>query len=307
MCTLSLSPEDSGFFLVMNRDEQRSRVTAHPPRPRRLGERTVLHPSEPGGGTWIGINDSGTVFALLNWYSVPVRPLTQLRSRGTIVPALLTESDPHRAGHRLAALGLELFQPFRVVGIFPSEASGAIREWRWNGASLVARDHPWKLGHWISSGADEPGAERERRLCFQRHASAPDHGTLTWLERLHASHEPDAGCYSICVHRDDAVTVSQTRIHWSRGTGWMEYLAGSPCSNARPSHRIPWPGTAFPIAAPSALNPHESRNRADPSSSHVRKILSPEPQDPSVIPASVSGVIRTWTETGGAVGSAGGG
>jgi len=252
MCTLTFSPQPSGFLVVMNRDEQRSRVAAHPPVARRLGERSVLHPSEPGGGTWIGINDSGAVFALLNWYSVPQRPLTRPRSRGTVVTALLTESDPDRAGHRCAALGLEHLQPFRVVGIFPSAASGAIREWRWDGQRLAACDHPWQRRHWISSGADEPGAERERSRCFQRHSTEPDHGSLPWLQRLHASHEPDAGACSICVHREDAATVSQTRVGWAHAAGWMEYVDGSPCEETKAPNRIAWPAAAFTVAVETA-------------------------------------------------------
>lgn len=230
MCTLTFSPHDRGFLVVMNRDEQRSRILAHPPAPRFLGARRALYPSEPGGGTWIGLNDAGTAFALLNWYSIPKRPLTDALSRGTVLPELLRESDPHTAGHRLASLALDRLQPFRVVGFFPSDPDGQVREWRWDGRTLTAHEHPWKIGHWISSGADEPGAERERRACFERHSAEPDHGTKSWIERLHTSHEPAPGPYSICMHRADATTVSQTRIGWADGAGWMEYVDGSPCA-----------------------------------------------------------------------------
>jgi len=213
----------------MNRDEQRSRVAALPPVSRQLGNRHALFPSEPSGGTWIGLNDAGVVFALLNWYSVPSRTLALPVSRGTIIPALLGESDIHIAGRQLTTLALARIQPFRLVGIFPAMEGGRVCEWRWNGEGLVAVEHAWKLEHWISSGADEPGAERERRRCFARHSSAADHGTREWLVRLHASHEPAPGPTSICIHREDAVTVSQTLVGWADGSGWMEYLEGSPC------------------------------------------------------------------------------
>lgn len=243
MCTLTFSPQRSGFLVVMNRDEQRSRVAALPPTSRQLGDRHALFPSEPSGGTWIGLNDGGVVFALLNWYSVPSRLLGLPVSRGTIIPALLPESDPHMAGRRIATLALDRIQPFRLVGIFPANEEGQVREWRWDGEALVAAEHAWKLEHWISSGADEPGAERQRRRCFARHSNAADHGSREWLIRLHASHEPVPGPTSICIHREDAATVSQTRIGWADRSGWMEYVEGSPCeSRQAPLIRWPSPG-----------------------------------------------------------------
>ena len=246
MCTLTFSPQRSGFLVVMNRDEQRSRVAAYPPTSRQLGNRHALFPSEPSGGTWIGLNDTGVVFALLNWYSIPSRPLAFPISRGTIVPTLLAQSVPHVAGHQLTTLALDQIQPFRTVGIFPASEGGQVREWRWDGEALVTVDHPWKIEHWISSGADESGAELERRQCFARHSTGADNGTKDWLIRLHASHEPAPGPTSICVHRVDAATVSQTRIGWADGSGWMEYVEGSPCESRQPPHaaRLPRTGDA---------------------------------------------------------------
>jgi len=231
MCTLTFSPQRSGFLVVMNRDEQRSRIAALPPIFRQLGDRQALFPSEPTGGTWMGMNDAGVVLALINWYSVPSLPLALPVSRGVIIPTLLSESDAQMAGSSLATLALDQIQPFRLVGIFPRNVGGQVREWRWDGETVVAIEHPWKLEHWISSGADEQGAERERRRCFARHSTAADHGTKEWLIRLHASHEPAPGAASICVHREDAATVSQTRIGWADGSGWMEYVEGSPCES----------------------------------------------------------------------------
>lgn len=241
MCTLTFSPQRSGFLVVMNRDEQRSRIAALPPTFRQLGDRHALFPSEPTGGTWIGLNDAGVVLALLNWYAVPSRPLAFPISRGAIIPALLSESDPHMAGRSLATLALDRIQPFRLVGIFPTNGERQVHEWRWDGEALIAIEHPWKLEHWISSGADEEGAERERRRCFARHSTAADHGTKEWLIRLHASHEPAPGAASVCVHREDAATVSQTCIGWADGSGWMEYLEGLPCGSGRHPLRL-WLG-----------------------------------------------------------------
>jgi uncharacterized protein with NRDE domain len=71
MCTVTFIARQNGYALGMNRDEKVTRVTALPPARFCLAGRTVLCPSEPGGGTWIGINDAGSTLALINWYSLP--------------------------------------------------------------------------------------------------------------------------------------------------------------------------------------------------------------------------------------------
>ena len=66
MCTVTLVAQRNGYVLGMNRDEKLSRVAALPPKAFRLGHRTALFPSEPSGGTWIGVNDAGVTLALIN-------------------------------------------------------------------------------------------------------------------------------------------------------------------------------------------------------------------------------------------------
>jgi hypothetical protein len=52
---------------------------------------------------------------------------------------------------------------------------------------------------------------------------------VEWLRRLHRSHRPEIGPYSICMHRDDAATVSYTEIVVSRGISRMRYESGPTC------------------------------------------------------------------------------
>src|SRR5205814_4875575 len=49
----------NGYALGMNRDEKLTRAAGLPPRLTHLKGRAVLAPSEPSGGTWIGVNDAG--------------------------------------------------------------------------------------------------------------------------------------------------------------------------------------------------------------------------------------------------------
>ena len=82
MCTVTFIVRRRGYCLGMNRDEKLTRPIALPPLKATVDGRTVLAPSEPGGGTWIAANDHGTTLALINWYSITARVDGKAVSRG---------------------------------------------------------------------------------------------------------------------------------------------------------------------------------------------------------------------------------
>ena len=227
MCTVSFIARRTGYALGMNRDEKLTRATALSPARHRIASRDALFPSEPGGGTWIGVNDSGATFALINWYSIPVWVEGESFSRGDVVKSILAADAPALADRLLAGAPLPRINPFRLIGVFPSSES--VVEWRWNLRRLERVDHPWKINTWISSGFDEPGAQRSRGERFVRALQQASDGTADWLRRLHRSHGAERGPYSTCMHRDDAATVSYTEISVTRRTATMRYLPGAPC------------------------------------------------------------------------------
>src|SRR5215217_4203959 len=95
MCTVTVVPHEGGCRIVCNRDERRTRPIALPPTPRRARTRDAIWPIDPeGGGTWMGVNDTGVAMVLLN-RSCPRRwrSSTRLRSRGHIIPRLLEYSQ----------------------------------------------------------------------------------------------------------------------------------------------------------------------------------------------------------------------
>src|SRR5919108_5779893 len=106
MCTVTFLARRNGYALGMSRDEKLTRVAALPPSRLRLGGRTILCPSEPNGGTWIGVNDAGATLALINWYSVPERVAGKVVSRGVVVRAALTEDSSIGVERTLAELPL---------------------------------------------------------------------------------------------------------------------------------------------------------------------------------------------------------
>ena len=230
MCTVTFLPHPAGYALGMNRDEQRTRVVALPPERRAAAGRVIVQPREPHGGTWIAVNDRQCSLALINWYSIHRRAPPPATSRGIIAEQAATAMAPAEVAATLNRLPLDRLNPFRLIGIFPERQ--AVREWRWDLLQLDHRDHPWRAQQWISSGFDEPMAQRLRGEAFARAADRPSFGTLGWLRELHASHEPERGPFSTCMHRTDAVTVSYTEIAIDGDATVMRYRGTAPCQSA---------------------------------------------------------------------------
>jgi len=235
MCTLSFVPKADGFLLGMNRDEQRSRAIASPPAVQRCGDLPALYPSEPAGGTWIGINGVGLCAALINWYSRPQFGGTPAFSRGSIIPRLLAFPSLDDMERCLLSLPLAQLNPFRLFMI--GNDSKDISEYRSDESGTERIDHPWETDHWFSSGHDEISATAIRSAVCLKAAEESNAGTLEWLGRLHASHDPEAGADSICMHRNDAVTVSLTLLEISGDSASMRYHNGTACqSHAGAAH-----------------------------------------------------------------------
>ncbi len=227
MCTATFIARRNGYVLGMNRDEQRTRVLAHPAALHRLGNRQALLPSEPSGGTWMGVNDRGTAFALLNWYAVPNQVADNVVSRGGLVRRALQSDTTAEVATALTGWELPRVNPFRLVGIFPE--SKAVFEWQWDQQHLQQLEHPWQTVVWISSGFDEPAAQRIRGHTFREALQQSSAGTQEWLRRLHRSHVPACGPNSICMHRADAVSVGYTELTVSPAKASLRYTPGSPC------------------------------------------------------------------------------
>jgi hypothetical protein len=229
MCTVTFIARRRGYCVGMNRDEKLTRPPGLPPTTKKRNGRTVLCPSEPGGGTWIAVNDSGACLALINWYSVPHKAKRNSISRGEVVNSVCSSDSFEVTDAGLLGLPLGGINPFRLIGIFPS--TNEILEWRWDLKQLVRKKHVWKTQQWISSGFDEPAAQRVRTRTFQRALRQQSAGRTDWLRRLHRSHTPQSGPFSTCMHRADAATVSYTEVNVSTRRAKMRYHGGPPCNS----------------------------------------------------------------------------
>ena len=229
MCTVTFSPRKTGFALAMNRDELLARPAGLPPTRKILNGRAIIYPSEPGGGTWISVNQSGVCFALINWYAVATHVQGETVSRGKIITTIGAAALPYVADELLEKYPLRKTNPFRLIGVF--SATHEIIEWRWNLKKLIRKKRRWQMRQWISSGFDEPIAQRMRGKTFRQAQQQNSAGSLDWLRRLHRSHLPAAGPFSTCMHRADAATVSYTEVTVARSQAAMRCLPCSPCQS----------------------------------------------------------------------------
>jgi len=228
MCTLTFAPTEDGYLAGMNRDESVTRPRSLPPVLRHENGLRILHPHEPSGGTWIACNSHGSVLALLNWNDVDRRLLgPKSQTRGGVIPQLIRDRESGATDSHFKALKLDGVFPFRLIGAFLSEK--AVVEWRWDGRTTQRLEHPWKRTHWFSSSLSDDRALKARGAVCARAGAEMHSGGQEWLRRLHRSHEPERGAFSICVHRPDASTVSYTEIRCGANSVWMGYISGNPC------------------------------------------------------------------------------
>jgi hypothetical protein len=224
MCSVSFLPRDDGYDLAMNRDESRQRVAGLPPEIRVERQRRILAPSEPGGGTWIGVNEFANTLALVNWYSKKRTPASVPLSRGEVVRRLLPFESLQDLRIELMAFDLGPVQPFRLISVSCPEKN--LTEWQWDGHKLEEVPCDWERHHWFSSAYDETQAERIRQAtCDQVRAL----DSFSDLCCFHASHHPEPGPFSLCMHRPDASTVSFTGVSVRSAMAEMRYVAGPPC------------------------------------------------------------------------------
>ena len=229
MCTLSIIPAEQGYLAGMNRDELLTRSPALPPATFHRKCMAAIHPREPSGGTWIACNSRGNLLALLNWNEVDLRALGEKsRTRGGVIPELIYEAESSSTDLRLRQMDLVGVFPFRLIGAFPEERTFV--EWQWDGLRAIRFNYPWERRHWFSSSISNTRAKEVRSGVCEAAAAETTVLDEHWLRRLHRSHTPDPGPFSICVHRPDVATLSYTEVKHHDSSVSMKYFSGNPCT-----------------------------------------------------------------------------
>ena len=226
MCTASWRFDADGYELFFNRDESRRRGRALAPTVQAFGALRGLAPTDAdAGGTWLGVNERGLALALLNAWDVRLDPRAP-RSRGLLVRDLLACATSEEALARLSAEDLAHYRGFTLLVLAPG-AAPAVRHFE--GETLVAPGAERPLA---SSSLDGGRARSERRALFLRTAGDTGEPARAALARFHASHEPERGPWSPCMHRAEAATVSASEVRVTANDVALRYADGAPCEAA---------------------------------------------------------------------------
>ncbi|MFV0574620.1 MAG: NRDE family protein [Vibrio sp.] len=253
MCTLTWRITPGGYQVLFNRDELKTRSLALNPDSfdrQKNGQRvTAFMPIDPdGNGTWICCNNYGLSLCLLNNYQ-GITPKTAIRSRGLLVKELAFCQSYIQVLSQIQNINLSTFAPFTLV-IFAQEniaQDQAVPAIRWDGIKL---HHIKKIGPVTSSSFEFKTVQANRLAQYHYNYSQYQYNrtqdslhkqpSFCQLMSYHMSHQPTSSAYSVCMHRNDAQTVSLTIINVEPNTVSMDYHAGSPCQS-NPLHALTQP------------------------------------------------------------------
>ena len=227
MCTATWLRNDPGYDLFFNRDERHTRKPAIAPEIRESnGVRFIAPTDGDHGGTWIAINQFGLSLCLLNAYDKQTTLTDRcFTSRGGIVLDLVDSQSLFEVKTRLSDKDLTSFQPFRLLGI---STDGPAMLVEWDGTVTRFNGDAEDLIPLSSSSFDTSNVVTGRRKLYKDLISGNE-PSINSLRSFHRSHIPFQSAYSVCVHRDDAQTVSFSQISVSGDVITLSYFPDSPC------------------------------------------------------------------------------
>lgn len=226
MCTVSWLVEGNDYHVFFNRDEQRSRSLAIPPHIINIKDTKALLPIDPdGNGSWISTNEFGLTLCLLNYYQ-GAKPQGVLISRGLLLKSLSAYSTVEEVNQYLHTSSLNQYASFSLLA-FGLDENGQMTQqtWQWNGEQLTHVN----LSSPFTSSSVKFEEVSQSRLSLAKQLPTPL--TVNTLIEYHQSHAPEKGYLSVCMHRDDAKSVSFSHIHVGADQTIFNYKNASPCSS----------------------------------------------------------------------------
>ncbi|MGE0883986.1 MAG: NRDE family protein [Blastocatellales bacterium] len=227
MCTVSWIHGANGYELFCNRDELLTRKPASPPRTLKVGGVQIIAPRDGDfGGSWISANEFGLSLSLLNLYNSGVRQAGSFISRGLLLMSLSESRSQDQLIERIAVKRMNQFQPFTLLAMEPGKAALIVT---WDGNQCLTARCDEMNDPLTSSSFDSARVIEVRKENFRRLANSSGTIDSRILQAFHSSHEPAAGAYSTCMHREDAATVSLSHIKVDPDSIEFQYFPCSPC------------------------------------------------------------------------------
>jgi hypothetical protein len=232
VCTASwLRPADrpGGLEVFFNRDEELLREPSRPPvEAHAEGVRYLAPVDGRAGGTWLAATERGLVVALLNRSGGRREPAARA-SRGELPARCVAAADPDDLRARLARTDLPSYPPFTLAALWRAPAQGIVVGW--DGETLSAAPLPGPVGLLCSSGLGDEQARVAREATWRRmRAAAPAGWSAERHREFHRSHDPEPHAFSVCMHREDAATVSTAEVVATAESVELVYRPGSACA-----------------------------------------------------------------------------
>lgn len=247
MCTVTWLQTREGYDLRMNRDELRTRSVALPPAVYERNDIRYVAPRDvDGGGTWIAANDRGIAVCLLNG-TVHSHDPRGVRSRGLLVDDLADVRSVTELRVRLESARLSDYSAFTLLALEPGQAAFIAR---WTGHTLVVDSDASSPAMLTSSSVDLDAVTATRTAAFREALRTGRGFEAESIEAMHRGHQPERSHRSVCMHREDAETVSYTRVTVCGDAVLVRYEDGPACSGLRfdpiaiarhPDRTVRWP------------------------------------------------------------------
>ena len=231
MCTVSWIHTPTGYHLLSNRDERDTRKPALAPVIHEAaGVRFIAPVDGDHGGSWIAVNEFGITFSLVNRYrcgqcSRETKPKPP--SRGLLLTSLADCRSQEDVHSRFDRLNLAAYPPFTVAVLAPGKPSLLLH---WTGRDSLIECNGEAAMPLISSSFDPRGVEVYRKRLFNALVAERGRVDLKLLLEFHASHAPTPSAYSPCMHRENALTVSFSRVTVADGVIEFVYFPVPPCA-----------------------------------------------------------------------------
>lgn len=233
MCTVSWLRRPGGYVLLCNRDERHTRKHARGPKVEERQGVFLISPVDGDyGGSWIGVNQFGITLCLLNRYGdEEVESSHDYVSRGLLLRDLLPSREPKNIQELLDECELESFRPFTLAVVSASEPAMLFH---WTGHDRILKPVAEGDVPLVSSSLREPEIETLRKQHFHSLVETQNsEAGIKQLHQFHRSHFPERGPYSVCMHREDAATMSLSAITVTQELIEFAYHGGSPCLEAQ--------------------------------------------------------------------------
>lgn len=226
MCTMTwFVKEEGGYELFFNRDERVSRRRAELPSVHEFSGVQYLSPIDAdAGGTWIASNQYGITVCLLNHYQFEqIETYKAWTSRGEIVKKFASTLDLSNAEELFNSMGLDDYRAFRMFIIAPN-GDNLLCVWDGHSARVEQNVSSPKS----SSSVDAKHVKSLRKQLFADMGLTHSQNVDDYL-KYHSSHQPSRSKESVCMHREDANTVSLSHVSVTHNSISFRYADGCPC------------------------------------------------------------------------------